>query len=108
MTVENSMTFFFRYGSQDGDHAVPVIQSLLKKLQVLSGPREETSSDLRNNNAMGPIILKPAPMCCAKSIGFYWILVLIQVKSTATSLKCLTCLQQSSVSLVFILNTAVH
>lgn len=89
MTVENSLTFFFRHGSQGGDHTVPVIQSLLKKLQVLSGPREETSSDLRNNKAMGPIILHPAPMCCAKSIGFYWILVLILVKSTATSLKCM-------------------
>lgn len=66
---------------------MPVIQSLLKKPQVLSGPRKETSSDLRNNNAMGPIILRPALIFCVKSVGFYRILVLILVKATATSLK---------------------
>lgn len=67
---------------------MPVIQSLLKKPQMLSGPRKETSSDLKNNNVLGTIILKPALIFCAKSVGFYWILVLILVKSTATSLKC--------------------
>lgn len=103
-TVEKSLTFFIRHVSQDRTHAVPIIQSLLKKPQVLSGPRKETSSGFRNNNAMGPIIQKPALIFCAKSTGFYQILVFMSVKSTATSLKhcrsianmfvatsCLTC-----------------
>lgn len=37
---------------------------------------------------MGLIILKPALIFCAKSGGFYRILVLILIKSTATSSKC--------------------
>lgn len=104
MTGENSLTFFIRQGSQDRAHAVPIIQSLLKKPQVLSGPRKETSWGLRNNNSIGPIIQKPALIFCAKSIGFYQNLIFILVKSTATSSKhcrsvlnmfvaifCLTC-----------------
>lgn len=78
--------FFIRHGSQEGAHGVPVIQTLLKKPKVLSGPRKQTYSDLRNNDAVGPIILKTALILCVKSVGSYQILVLMLVKSTATSL----------------------
>lgn len=87
MTFENSLTFSIRYDSQAKACAIPVIQSLLKP-QVLSGCRKETSADLRNNNSVGPITLKPALIYCAQSAGFYYILILILVKLTTISLKC--------------------
>jgi len=49
---------------------VPVIQSPLKKPQVLSGSRKEQTSELRNNNATEPTFLKPVLIFCANDIGF--------------------------------------
>lgn len=49
---------------------MPVMQSLLKKPQVLSGSRKEPTSELRNNNATGPMFLKPVLIFCANDIGF--------------------------------------
>jgi len=66
---------------------VPVILSLVKNPQVPSGPRKETSSKLKNNNAMEPIILKLALIFCVIRVGFYQILVSIVVKLTGTLLE---------------------